>query len=210
MWKLMAGAVLAVVIGLASGAGTVQAQAGIDRFGEEACRDDPHSEACICVDVRRWGLYPIGFDSSGNPEPDADGNHPVFDDHEGLWRGIPPTFNEVTGEWEGGNLRFNYFDAYGQQCSLSYVREDLRRLWYFVAAVGGLLAAMTLAWAGVGYMQESASGGDMSKSRLVVVRVVVGMVILGGSVVIWESASGLLLSHLDTWTFDAGVFHKLN
>ena len=200
-------------LSLTVGLGKVEAQGGIDLFSEEACQENPHSEACICVNVMRYALYPIGFDLSGKPHPDPASSppaYPVFNEETGLWVGIPPTFNETTKVWEGGNLRFSYSDRYGQHCTLSYVREDLRRLWYFVAAVAGLIAAMSFAWAGVMYMQESASGGDMSRSRGVVVRVAIGLVLVGSAFGIWESTSGLLVGHLQNWTLDFNTFYEWN
>ena len=191
--------------------GIVYAQAGIDRFSEEACVENPHSEACICVAVRRYGQYPRGYDSMGTPTPvDVGGSleYPVFLEEERVWVGIPAVYNPDTDQWEGGNLVPALNDRYGQHCALSYVREDLRRLWYFLAAVGGLLAAMSFAWAGVMYMQDSASGGDISRSRAVMVRVVIGMVFLGSSVLVWENLSGLLVSHLDTWTLNFDRYYE--
>ena len=126
------------------------------------------------------------------------------------WYGNPPTFNPANGKWEGGNLERALTDRYGQHCTLSYVREDLRRLWYFLAAVAGLLAAMSFAWAGVMYMQDSASGNDISRSRAVMVRVVLGMVIIGSSFLVWESVSGLLVSHLDTWTLNFDRYYEFD
>ena len=212
MWKAFALCLVIGGLGLFAGVERVQAQAGIDRFHEEVCQDNPHSEACICVDVRNYGLYPLGFDGHGNPVlgDDPTDGLPVFDRNLGVWRGVPPVYDEDKDEWVGGNLEFQHNDEYGKHCVLSYVREDLRRLWYFVAAVSGLLAAMTLGWLGFQYMQESASGGDLSRSRAAVIRVVLGMIIVGFAYVAWETTSGLLVTQVETWSLDHGLFYRLD
>ena len=108
------------------------------------------------------------------------------------------------------DLFFSADDDYGQNCALSYFRENLRRLWYFAAALGGGLAAISLTWAGVAYMQNSSSGVDLSKNRAMIMRIVVGLVILACSYMIWEAASGMFLGHLDTWSLDPDTFYRFD
>ena len=212
MWKVLLGVLAVCVAGALAAPSGVEAQAGIDLFAEEICRENPHSEDCICVHVRRFGLVPIYEDGNDTPEPDPDplvpepDRLPVFDSTGGIWLGVPQQFDE-DGKWIAGNLQFIQSDSYGEHCSLAYVREDMRRLWRFVASVSALMAAMSFAWAGVMYMQDSASGGDVSKSRGVVIRVVVGLILVGSAYIVWEGASGFTVQHLDNWTLDFGKLH---
>ena len=96
---------------------------------------------------------------------------------------------------------------YKQHCTLSYFREDLRRLWYFAAALGGGFAALSLAWAGVMYMQHSASGVDLTRSRMMIMRVLLGVLILAFAFVVWEGLGDMLLDTLDPWSQDRSVFY---
>ena len=38
------------------------------------CRDNPHSEDCICAEVRRFGFFPKEFKTDGTGPADADGD----------------------------------------------------------------------------------------------------------------------------------------
>ena len=195
---------------------------------EEVCRDDPsvdtdgpYSEHCICAKVRKFHLYPRRFqpstDPPGTPVPvnfNPDGSKPFFNEDTDLWEGDPdgplPSFNEDTGLWEGDPEDLGLFvsDKYGQECSLSYVRENLRRAWYFLAAVGAGFAAISLSWAGVVYMQESSSGGDLSRARGMLVRVMIGVVILACALIAWEGLSGFVVDYTENWTLDRDVFYR--
>ena len=196
---------------------------GIDDFlaGDASCNSNPNSEQCICARVRAFGNYPQLVkdpDNPGNVIPedlDGDGVHPVFNVDRGVWQdGVHP----VTGAHESdvdtrdppSDLFFSVDDDYGQNCALSYFRENLRRLWYFAAALGGGLAAISLTWAGVAYMQNSSSGVDLSKNRAMIMRVVIGLVIVACSYMIWEAASGMFLGHLDTWSLNPDTFYRFD
>ena len=177
---------------------------------EEVCRDDPlidtdgpYSEHCICAKVRKFHLYPREFEPPTDPpttpvpvDADSDGELASFDEDTGVWGGDPE------------DLALFVSDKYGQECSLSYVRENLRRAWYFLAAVGAGFAAVSLSWAGVVYMQESSSGGDLSRARGMLVRVMIGVVILACALIAWEGLSGFVVDYTENWTLDRDVFYR--
>ena len=112
-------------------------------------------------------------------------------------------FDEIDKDTCG--LVFIYNDQYGQQCSLSYVRENLRRLYFFVAAVGAGFAAISMTWAGVVYMQESSSGMDLTRARGMMIRVLIGLVVLASALMGWEGVNDLLLLHVESWDPRTGV-----
>ena len=193
---------------------------GVEDFlaGDASCNVNPNSEQCICARVRAFGYYPQFVDLGSGIVPedlDGDGVAPEFNAELGIWEdGVHP----ITGVHESdgdarippSDLFFDSDDDYGQNCSLSYFRENLRRLWYFAAALGGGLAAISITWAGVAYMQNASSGSDLSKNRAMIMRVVVGLVILACSYMIWETASGMFLGHLDTWSLNPDTFYRFN
>ena len=175
----------------------------------EACRENPHSENCICATVRKFGYFPKKFDSDeldfrGNAtakDVDRDGVSPRLED--GLW---------VDGDGEARNgessdLKFMRDDRYKQRCALSYFREDQRRLWYFAVALGASFTVISLIWVGVVHMQNTASGVDISRTRAMLVRVIIGLIILASAFLIWEGLNELLFRGLDSWTLEQGVFH---
>ena len=175
----------------------------------EACRENPHSENCICASVRKFGYFPKEFDPDtldprGNAtakDEDGDGVFPRLED--GLW---------VDGDGEAdvneiSDLEFMRDDRYKQRCALSYFREDQRRLWYFAVALGASFTVISLIWVGVVHMQNTASGVDISKTRAMLVRVIIGLIILACAFLIWEGLNELLFRGLDSWTLEQGVFH---
>ena len=173
----------------------------------EACRADPHSEECICADVQLYGLFPKEFkpDVTGPERTDADGDG-FFPSKtiDGLWEDHPD--EAVVGE--ESDLEFTSSDRYGQHCALSYVRENQRRLWYFAVALGTMFTVISMIWVGVTYMQNSASGVDLSKSRAMLMRVIIGIVILASAYLIWEGVNEVLFNRLDSWTLDRGDFYE--
>ena len=162
---------------LLASSGDARAQE-VDLFGEAACRENPNSEDCICALVRHYGYYPVEYTRNPGGGGTYTGALLAVDVTPGDSH-PPPTFNFETGAWDGnratpasveagtpdGDLVFSKNDHYNQQCALSYFREDLRRLWRFAVALGAALAAASVAWAGVVWMQESASGNDIARSR---------------------------------------------
>ena len=172
----------------------------------EACRADPHSEECICADVKLYGLFPKKFKSDGTGEAedaDGDGKFPSKT-IDGLWEDHPD--EELSGE--KSDLEFTSSNRYGQHCALSYVRENQRRLWYFAVALGAMFTVISMIWVGVTYMQNSASGVDLSKSRAMLMRVIIGIVILASAYLIWEGVNEVLFNRLDSWTLDRGDFYE--
>ena len=130
-----------------------------------------------------------------------------FNEETELWEGKTCEFDEIDKDTCG--LVFAYNDQYGQQCALSYVRENLRRLYFFVAAVGAGFAAISMTWAGVVYMQESSSGMDLTRARGMMIRVLIGLVVLASALMGWEGVNDLLLQHVESWTQDRGTYYRL-
>ena len=214
---------LGLVVLVCGGSDVALAQAGLEDV--PACLVDPHSEDCICAQVTQLGYFPVGYVVEGNGDSrkvlpkdvNNDGNRPVFDEVRGEWREWSPTpVPGVVGVGPtpcdpkvAGSCDLKWVDnpRYGQECSLEYVREDLNRLWKFIGAVAAGIAAVSFCWVGVVYMQEAASGGDLSKARNMLVRVMVGVIIVGCAVVIWEGVSGGVLGGKDSWSMERGVYH---
>ena len=66
---------------------------------------------------------------------------------------------------------------------------------------------MSMAWSGVAYMQRSASGADLSHTRMMIMRVVIGVLILAFAFVIWEGLGDFLLDTLEPWSQGRDVFY---
>ena len=182
----------------------------------EACRADPHSEECICADVQLYGLFPKKFDSGGATESADDDIYAPIRTIDGLWEDHPNEADNHDSNIVGNDdndkkksdLEFTSSDRYGQHCALSYVRENQRRLWYFAVALGAMFTVISMIWVGVTYMQNSASGVDLSKSRAMLMRVIIGIVILASAFLIWEGLNEVLFNRLDSWTLERGVFYE--
>ena len=147
---------------------------------------------------------------------DLDGKFPILGD-DGVWvdgDGEADNANDAL-DTEGrrfeksSDLEFITDDRYKQRCALSYFREDQRRLWYFAVALGGSFTVISLIWVGVVHMQNTASGVDISKTRGMLVRVIIGLIILACAFLIWDGLNELLFRGLDSWTLEEGVFHDL-
>ena len=197
-----------------------------DLFEDEACKEDPNSEDCICAKVWQLQLQPLRYTRAPGAsvytgevralDVDGDGDAPVFDLDTGAWSGkevtnpdsidIDPDTGAVTSA--DGDLILVSNDHYNQQCTLSYFRENLRRLWRFGVALGAVLAAASVAWAGMVWMQESASGNDIARSRGMIIRVVIGVIVLSCSFLVWEGLADLLAGHLVTWTGERTAFYR--
>lgn len=188
---------------------SVGAQSNDVFFELEACRADPDSEECICGRVRAFSMYPTLVHDPGPPEQvvplDLDGDTfaPSFDSALGIWVDDPNEGNNT-------DLTLMPTDDYGQNCALSYFREDLRRLWYFAVALGGAFASVSFVWVGVAYMQSSSSGADLSRTRAMMMRVLVGLILLACAYVIWEFASGELMGLVDFWSLDPYEYYDFN
>ena len=169
-------------------------------FEDEACRQNPHTEQCVCARVRAFSMYPLEYDGGAAADVDKDGHSPVYNQDGGYWESGDPDDPQ-------DDLGLFVDERYGQHCSLSYFRENLRRTWYFLAALGASFAAISMTWAGVAYMQESSSGTDLSRVRGMIVRVLLGMIILSCAFLVWEGLSGFMLGHFESWTLERGVFY---
>ena len=183
------------------------------------CRDNPHSEDCICAEVRRFAFFPKGFkpDSSGlAADADEDGVSPRQLE-DGLWvdgDGESANYDAIASPTEDdlpkkSDLQFAVDDRYNQRCAMSYFRENQRRLWVFAVWLGAGFTVISLIWGGVAYMQNAASGVELSKIRGMLTRVFVGFVILACALLIWDGISGTLFFGADFWTQDRGVYYEL-
>ena len=182
------------------------------------CRDNPHSEDCICAEVRRFGYFPKAFkaDGTGAADADDDGASPQLVEG-GLWvdgDGEADNAVGVTDEKEKAektsDLQFAVDDRYNQRCAMSYFRENQRRLWVFAVWLGAGFTVISLIWGGVAYMQNAASGVELSRIRGMLTRVFVGFVILACALLIWDGISGTLFFGADFWTQDRGVYYELD
>ena len=193
------------------GADTASAQDS-NFLDEAACRVNPHSEECICREIHGFAVVPRFVDYTRYPPVATSLDCSVVDGRRVCQLPDPPRahpqFNPDTLTWSGGNPALDYFfvenTKYKAYCSLAYFRENLRRLWVFALAFAGGLMAVTVAWAGVIYMQEAVSGETRSTARLILIRSVLGLVILAGVFLIWEGVSALFLQGYDIWRTEPG------
>ena len=185
----------------------------------EVCRTDPYSEDCICAAVKQVALFPREMNSDGSgvaEDTDGDGIFPT-ENADGTWS---DGAGEDVDYWAlatdaaraarpdlRSELVYVQTNEYGQQCALSYFRENQRRLWVFTVSVGGLFSVISMIIIAITYMQHSASGVDLSKARLMLIRVCIGVIILACSMLAWESVNAFLFSNLQSWTFDRGTFY---
>lgn len=211
-----AGLVLAFGVWLVPDGASAQRE---DLLTDQACRNDPNSEACICRDVFVYRLVPANIDYSTFP-PQAgfrmDGNNRVDQvEIEGLGMvrrasgsSAPPVWNDELKRWDGDlvDMEVRPNTAFDSYCSLEYFRENLRRLVYVAMAVGGLLFALSVGWAGFVHMQETASGAAQSSARNIILRTFIGMILLASVFVVWEGVSGLFLGGVDIWDTDPRLF----
>lgn len=170
------------------------------------CRDDPYSEDCICAEVKQLALFPremnpVGDGTAVSSDSSDDSFAPILTD--GVWGDHPDEANAgITTE-----LVYIQTDDYGQQCALSYWREDTRRLWVFAVSVGALFTVIGMVMVGITYMQHSASGMDLSRARLQLIRIFIGIIILACSMLVWEGINSFLFSNMESWTFERDVFY---
>ena len=187
------------------------------------CRDNPHSEDCICAEVRRFGFFPKAFDPTrlgldGKPmakDDDGDGFAPqpveggLWEDHDNEAVNAVGVTDEKEKAEKTSDLQFAVDDRYNQRCAMSYFRENQRRLWVFAVWLGAGFTVISLIWGGVAYMQNAASGVELSRIRGMLTRVFVGFVILACALLIWDGISGTLFFGADFWTQDRGVYYEL-
>lgn len=214
MWLLRAFVLAAPLVGFfAVLAAPLSAQGGEPLLETPACRENPHSEECICANVHVYSLRPRFVDNTVYP-PVATAADCVVTNGERVCTvasGRSITFNEDTLTWDPPNeesLQKDFVlvhnEKYKAYCSISYFRENLRRLWTFSLAFAGGLVAITVAWGGAVYMQEAVSGETRSTARAVITRSLLGLIILAAVFLIWEGVSGLFLSGYDIWRSEPG------
>ena len=179
---------------------------------EAACRDNPHSEECVCGQVRKFGYFPLELDTGTGDAKDTDGDTFKPDLVDGVWVDHADEGKDVAAGTSGAletELGFYKDDRYKMRCSMSYFRENQRRLWYFAVALGGAFTVVSLIWAGMSHMQNAASGMDIARTRGMLVHVLVGIVILASALLLWEGLNEFLFSGVDVWTLERGVFYDL-
>ena len=140
------------------------------------------------------GTQPGTFDEVCSENPDAE---------ECICRKVARIVNvTVPDESDPGDATLSasdYNPNYARDCALEYFKEDLRRVWISIAAIAGALAAGTIAWSGVGYMQDAASGQDFARTRNAISRAIVGVIILGGTYVILNNIGLQLFGVKEYW-----------
>lgn len=168
-----------------------------------ACRDPefgPNHEECVCFVLRlqdadyhdaqlAQGLAaPFRYPSNLRYENDGDSPLALADPLDPS-AGLNPF------------VRDKEFKA---QCSLTYMREDIRRSWWFAVAVATGLLAMSFVWGGFVYMQESAAALERASSRAILFRVMAGFAIVVMAYFLYAGFSNLFidLSETTIWTPD--------
>ena len=196
-------------LALWSPSGPVAAQGGEVLLTDEVCRSDPNSEDCICRGVKRISRVPaagVVFDPGLGPQVDTS---------SALWDPdvVPhPVWDEDSRQWTGNEEHFEYIptDHYKAFCSMEYFREDLRRLLYFLIALASGLVLISVAWAAVIHMMDSATGEQRSQARTIIVRTIVGLVLIAMLFVIYDQVSGLAVGTFDIWDTDVPFLQELN
>ena len=201
-------AVFVVLCSMVLSSGTAHAQREDILSGDagEACREDPHSEECICFDVFRYAQVPVAWEnaSAGKPAYPPKAVDAEWDNDVKSWVRTTPVPNP-TPDGYVDPLRTEVNSKYKAHCSLSYFRENLKRLWYFLLALGATLTAVSIGWAGFVHMQDSASGETRSMSRTIIIRAVLGMILLACVFFAWEGVSGLFLGEFEIWSDRPGL-----
>ena len=210
---------LLVVAGFAMLAQPLPALAQSTEFllEDPVCRENPHSEDCICAQVRKFGFFPKKFNVDGTPKDDDNDTFTPQQVEGGLWVDhdneadnydaiLSPTTDDLAKK---SDLHFATDDRYNQRCAMSYFRENQRRLWVFAVWVGAGFTVLSLIWGGVAYMHNAASGVELSRIRGMLTRVLIGFVILACALLIWDGVSGALFYGVDSWTQDRGIFYDL-
>lgn len=173
----------------------------------------------VAFDIDGDGNYPDAY----NDQRDHTTGAPVYDEATGLWvsnlEGVPLSVaswgteplaaadpaNGVSvesGDLPSHDMVLELNDRYNELCAFSYFRENLGRVWRFGVALAGVAAAISLAWGGVAYMQDSASYGDAARIRMAMLRVLMGLAVVALALVVWNAVDGFLITHVDSWSWD--------
>ncbi len=155
---------------------------------------------------------PAQFDDGQDQFEGLDGNPPVV--RSGILGEFNPSYLkfefgvEVPPPSSGGwkvkqDLLYNA--DYRRDCAFTYLEEDLRRLWQIAGLLVGALLSITVAWAGVVHMQETASGNSYARTRTILVRALVGAIIVGGCYFIVDAINVELFGIADFWWTQEGA-----
>lgn len=93
---------------------------------------------------------------------------------------------------------------YKRDCAFTFLEEDLRRIWQIAGMVVGALLTITVSWAGVVHMQETASGNSLARTRMIITRAIVGAIIVGGCYIIIDAINVELFGMADFWWTQEG------
>lgn len=99
-------------------------------------------------------------------------------------------------------------ENYKRDCAFTYLEEDLRRLWQIAGMVVGALLMITVAWAGVVHMQETASGNSYARTRNILVRAFVGAILVGGLYIVVDAINIQLFGMADFWWTQEGRLYE--
>ena len=203
---LMRMVALALAAGVAASwlsPGSVLAQDGgfYDYEDAVACRDPefgPNHEECVCFILRLQ-------DADFHQAEVARGRMPLFRYPSNLRyenEGDSPLAAADPTDVSAGLNPFVRDKEFKAQCSLTYMREDIRRAWWFAVAVATGLLAMSFVWGGFVYMQESAAAAERASSRAILFRVMAGFAIVVMAYFLYAGFSNMFidLSETTIWT----------
>ena len=183
--------------------GAVLAQDGgfYDDERASACRDPergPDHEECVCFVLR---LQDADFHASqlaeGNSTPFRYPSNLRYENEDAS------PLDPVDPRFPFGELNpFVRDKEFKAQCSLTYMREDIRRAWWFAVAVATGLLTMSFVWGGFVYMQEAAAASERASSRAILFRVMAGFAIVVMAYFLYAGFSNLFidLSETTIWT----------
>lgn len=99
-------------------------------------------------------------------------------------------------------------------CALRYLQLNLNNTWQFLALLAGALGTISFGWAGIVMMQDTASGEGVSRARLMVFRVSIGILVVLVGVLFLEAVYLHLFGVTEFWFssdgkyFESGDWHK--
>ena len=168
-----------------------------------ACRDPelgPNHEDCVCFVLRlQDDDYHRGEQAQGNAPPYRYPSNLRYENQSAR-----PLDLADPGDPSKGLNPFVRDKEFKAQCSLTYMREDIRRAWWFAVAVASGLLTMSFVWGGYVYMQESAAAVERASSRAILFRVMAGFAIVVMAYFLYAGFSNLFvdLSETTIWTPD--------
>lgn len=153
---------------------------------EGPCRDDPNGEACVCRHLRE-------FDTAG-----------LSDQQDILREHRMDVFRELEPDEFVKTRKYRYL------CSMSYLRENIRRGWSFVVLLAAGLASVSMVWCGFVYAQETSSGEQRATARLLLIRVIIGVLLVAMAYLAWDVVNGFFFAGSEGWNLDGDVFYDLD